>query len=239
MYRTRPVMIIVGMMLLSAGLILAQDTSPANPGCTTAELQQQQEVFASLLTFDWENTPDQSKANLFRLAAQYQQIAVNCGYQPTEQEINALIDFTLAVTDIETILAAQGVGNDVDAILVELESVTGDSFNGQLLYNGIDPGVDGNALGCAGCHNGETAPLTDATWTRVVLERLNEEQFEGYTPERYIVESIVQPDVHIVDGYNANLMPPNFGSRIDIQQMADLIAYLRSQDQGLEDASTD
>ncbi|MGB1285651.1 MAG: c-type cytochrome [Aggregatilineales bacterium] len=230
--------LIAGTLLLIVPVslvLLAQDTPTENPDCTPERLVEQQGVFAQLVSFDAEVQPDLIAANLYRLGSLYQQLAANCGYQPSEQEINDLIQLTLLLTDLETIIAAQATGTDVAAIMIELETVAGDSFNGQLLYNGIEFGLDGNALGCSGCHQGESAPLTGATWTRIVEERLTLPEFADYTAEQYAVESIVLPEHYIVPEYQPGLMPGSYGSRMDIQQLADVIAFLRSHDEGLVD----
>jgi hypothetical protein len=220
-------------LFLLASLVWAQ--SPPlpedDPDCTPERLANQQDVFAQILTFDFDRTPLSSRDNLFRLGAVYQQLAIDCGYVPSEQELNALINLTLTVTNVETILAANAVGEDIAVIMEELEEVRGDSFNGQLLYTGTEPVLDGSTLGCAGCHEGETAPPLEGTYTRVEEIRLQEDVFAGYTIRQYLVESIIHPNDYIAPDYVENLMPTNYGNRMDIQQLADLIAYLESQDQ--------
>lgn len=211
---------------------LEESTPPAT--CDMANLAQQQQVFAQLLTLDFERTPELSLANLYRLGAMYQQLALGCGYLPSDSEINAQILLTLSITDVGTIIAANAVGGDVDAILAELETVIGDSFRGNLLYNGMEPSLDGSPLGCAGCHEGAAAPLTEGTFTRVDEQRLLLPQFADYTVERYLVESIVHPELYVVEGYAPGLMPTFYGQRLDIQDMADILAYLLSQDQAIE-----
>lgn len=115
----------------------------------------------------------------------------------------------------------EGVGTNVQEILVQLEGVTGDPLAGQTIYNNPP-------LACVGCHNVEAvAPLTANQWANITSVRLNEPQFAGYTPEQYIVESIVNPGAYLVPGYS-NAMPADFGQRIDIQMLADIIAYIRS-----------
>ncbi|MGQ9886909.1 MAG: c-type cytochrome [Aggregatilineales bacterium] len=115
----------------------------------------------------------------------------------------------------------EGVGTNVEAIMAQLEGVTGDPLNGQTIYNNPP-------LACAGCHSIEAvAPLTANQWNDIVNVRLNEPQFAGYTPEMYIVESIVNPGAYLVPGYG-NAMPADFGQRIDIQMLADIIAYIKS-----------
>lgn len=125
------------------------------------------------------------------------------------------------------------LGADVTAITAQLAEVTGDPARGDLLYHGTANATLGGVLGCQGCHlqatNG-TGPMTDGTWTRVVEQRLQEAQYAGYTPEQYLVESIVVPQAYIVPGFQ-NLMPQNFGERLTIQDLADIIAYLETMNQ--------
>lgn len=233
----KKLILIVIIMLLPVTLLLrAQGGEEVD--CTPEALQQQYDVFSTLLTVDFEDDSAQALANMYRLAEQYQRLAIACGYQPDEQQINAIIELTLSVTDINTILAAQSVGDDVDAALAEIESTFGDSFTGQLLYTGTEPGLDGSGLGCSGCHDGEAAPPTEGMWTRIHdirLAELAEAGQDEYTVERYMVESILHPNAYVAEGYAENLMPPNYGSRLDAQMLADLVAYLSSQDQLLDD----
>lgn len=116
----------------------------------------------------------------------------------------------------------EAVGSDVDAILVALEGVTGDPVNGQAIYT---------AQACAGCHEGGiVAPPTAGTWTRIENERLQDPALAGYTALQYAVESIVDAHAYLAPGFGP-VMPNNFGDVLDTQQLADLVAYLESQDQ--------
>ena len=217
---------------LSLALLSQAQTLPS-VDCDPQALARQQATFAEILRFDFEKHPNLSTANLFRLGAIYQQMALACGYQPNEQEINAQILQTLSLADIAQIVAARAVGTDVQAILAkwEGEGIIGDSFNGQMVFNGLANGLDGNPLGCVGCHNGQTAPSIEGVWTRVTEERLADPRLTGYDARRYLVESIVMPNAYIIEGYVGDLMPPYFGQRLDSQQLADLVAFLESQDQ--------
>ncbi len=227
--------------LCIAVVVLAQndqntdDPLSTDPNCAPATLAQQQDAFAALLTLDFEADPEAARENLFKLGKFYQELALNCGYQPTEQEVDALIQTALQVADVADILAANTVGDDVQAILTQLAGVQGDPFNGQLLYNGIEPVLGNTTLGCAGCHQGEVAPLTEGTYTRVTDVRLQQPELSGYTVEQYLVESIVRPNDYIAPAYTEGLMPMNYGSQLTLQQMADLIAYTQSQDQLLDE----
>lgn len=113
------------------------------------------------------------------------------------------------------------IGTDVDAILVELENYTGDPINGQTIYNG--------AYACSGCHGNEiVAPLTELTW----LKANSGEDGRPYSdePQRYIVESIVNPGAFVVPPYPSGAMPGNFSELISHQELADIIAYVSSYD---------
>jgi hypothetical protein len=58
-------------------------------------------------------------------------------------------------------------------------------------------------------------------------ERLTQPDYTGEaaSPEQYLFEAIVAPDVHLVEGYQP-LMPKNYGEILTDQNLADLIAYL-------------
>jgi mono/diheme cytochrome c family protein len=115
------------------------------------------------------------------------------------------------------------VGTDVNAILDRMttDGLVGDAANGEKLYTGIK-------YGCGGCHlAGAVAPVTAGTWTRIQTDRLTLPQFADYTPEHYVVESIVQPEAFVVEGFAG--MPPNFGDRLGYQELADIIAFLKTQ----------
>jgi hypothetical protein len=143
-------------------------------------------------------------AKLFQVGEAYQELALNCGYIPADA-------------------ATRTVGNDVARILNTLDTVSGDPLNGQVLYDGD--------LGCSGCHISDTpiAPATEGTYTRVIEIRLKDPLLADYTPQQYLVESIVQPAHYLVPDYK-NVMVNNFGERLTLQDMADLIAFLESQD---------
>jgi hypothetical protein len=229
--------LIVGLSLLFAGILVAQDSPPIpdTSACDSATLAQQIGAFENVFSLDFEADAQTARDNLFRLGATYQLLALQCGYEPTQEEVNTMIEQVLSFASLADIIAANSVGYDTDAILTQLEDVRGDLFDGQLLYNGMENGLDGFPLGCSGCHEGGTAPLTEGTWTRVDEIRLNDEALAGYDVQHYLVESIIHPNNYIVPDYLPNLMPSNYGSRLDIQMLADIVAYLESQDQLLEE----
>jgi len=127
----------------------------------------------------------------------------------------------------------EAVGTDVTAILTALADVPGDPQRGQTLYSGTTPAESGQPLPCAGCHNtgGAVAPALEGMWTRIQNERLQDPALAGYTAEQYLVDSIVLPNDYVVANFAAGVMPANFGEILSLQDLADLVAYLESQDQ--------
>lgn len=229
----RKTILAVALIVLTATGGVAQDNAADN--CAADALAQQQSTFAAYLTLDFANNVEQALANLFRLGALYQTLALDCGYQPNEAEIDRLLEQTLAFVSLDDLILAQAVGTDVEAILAELEEVFGDPLNGQLLYNGLEPALGGSTLGCAGCHENEAvAPLTAGTWTRVDEFRLALPAFTDYSHRQFLVESIVRPMAYITPDY-AGMMPEIYGRQLTTQQLADLVAFLDSQDQLLGD----
>ncbi len=205
-------------------VIAAQDTpepetTPEPVDCSPSGIAVAQ-VELSLLLRDF---GDQIQADeeaaltaLYDVGSAYRELALACGHIPDD------------IGDLY-------VGDDVERILTALAAVPADPLNGQLIYNNVENAADGRALGCIGCHSEESsAPLTEGTWTRWDEIRSLEPQFAGYDFERYIVESIVRPWDYTVPGYPDFTMPDNFGDRLSFQNLADLIAFLNSQDQFLD-----
>ena len=225
--------IIAGVLaLLLTGIASAQG-EPVD-GCTVEELTRQQQTVAQYLPLDFEKDRAQAIANLYRLGALYQSMALYCDYQPNTIEVTAMLERALEYASLEELIAAQSVGRDIDDIMAQLDETYGDPFAGQQLYNGEQPALGGVMLGCAGCHENEaTAPLTAATWTRANEIRLAQPQFADYDERRYLVESIVEPTAYITPDY-ANVMPDIYATQLTAQNLADLVAFLDSQDQLLD-----
>ncbi len=223
------------LLMLLALVMTSAAQDDAEEGCTSDELSSRQSVLAQYLSLDFEHDADLAIANLFRLGALYQSLALECGYAPNAAEVDRMLAQTLKFVSVDDMLIAQSVGKDVEAILVELDSLYGDPLNGQLLYNGLEPALGGTGLGCSGCHeNAAAAPLTEGTWTRVDDLRLKLPLFSEYSHRQYLVESIVQPMAYITPDYTG-LMPEFYGGQLTPQHLADVVAFLESQDQLLED----
>lgn len=120
------------------------------------------------------------------------------------------------------VLAGPPVGTDITIELPE-----GDPANGQKLAT---------VQGCIGCH---VSTNTGPAWAASAgvpgigeraATRFTQPDYTGNatTPEQYLLESIVQPNAYVVEGYPENLMPGNYGQTMTAQDAADLIAYMLS-----------
>jgi mono/diheme cytochrome c family protein len=110
-----------------------------------------------------------------------------------------------------------GFGNvaEIAAALPE-----GDAANGQTIYA---------TMGCVGCHvGGAVGPDIVGTWARVEGERLAVQEGE-WTAEEYVIAAIIYPNDFVPEGYFANVMPSTFGQQLTIEELGDVVAYIRSQ----------
>ena len=111
---------------------------------------------------------------------------------------------------------------------IRVELPPGDPERGRALADGT--------LGCSVCHS--LTPVGPA-WAasgdqpglgaRAAL-RVEQADYAGGadTAEQYLFESVADPNAYLVTGFAAGVMPTNFGDRITLQQMADLMAYMLS-----------
>ena len=84
--------------------------------------------------------------------------------------------------------------------------------------------------GCIGCHSLDPeATMTGPTWYNIGNTSVG--RIEGMSPAAYIHDSIVATNDYIVPGYPQGVMPQNYGETLSIDDQADLIAYLLSQQQ--------
>lgn len=74
--------------------------------------------------------------------------------------------------------------------------------------------------GCGGCHTYGPAG------TSATIGPDLDTALEGKDAD-FVLESIVQPNDEIASGFQANIMPDNFGESLSDQQLADLVAFLQ------------
>lgn len=144
-------------------------------------------------------------------------------------EVNSLVSFIMNWEE-RALAQAQptpaGEQEDMMGNRITVELPEGDEDAGQTLAEG--------PLGCAGCHIlAAVGPLWEGSEDQPGLalradQRINQENYTGEasTPEQYLIESVVLPNVHLVEGYESGIMPADYGERITLQEMADLVAYM-------------
>jgi hypothetical protein len=192
------------------------DCTPSALMLTQAELSRQLRDFATTI----ESAPDETLATLYEVGKAYHEIALACGYIP--EDVEGLVINT----------------KDLDRIMAVFEGLSGDPLRGQLLYNGAEASTAGATLGCSGCHEaGVVAPPVGGTWTRWDEIHSQEEGFEGYSFEQYTVESIIHPWDYFVAGWPEFTMPDFYETQLSYQDLADIVAYLASQDQLIDPAN--
>lgn len=79
---------------------------------------------------------------------------------------------------------------------------------------------------CSTCHT-----LDGTTLVGPSFEGLSEragDRIEGMSAEEYLHQSIVDPSVHLVEGYD-DLMPDVYGDQLSEEQVNELVAFLMTQ----------
>jgi mono/diheme cytochrome c family protein len=111
-------------------------------------------------------------------------------------------------------------------IFVELPE--GDPAAGQVLAE--------QTLGCTACH---TLTAVGPGWeaedglpgigVRGGI-RIQQDNYTGNatSSDQYLIESVVETNIHVVEGFQPNIMPADFGERVTLQDMADLLAFLKT-----------
>jgi cytochrome c2 len=94
---------------------------------------------------------------------------------------------------------------------------TGDVNRGMQVFTGIG--------GCSSCHEismGHT--VIGPTLKGIAVTAATRKA--GLTAEEYLHESIVDPNIYVVDSFAPGIMPQVFSSTLSEQQINDLVAYL-------------
>ena len=96
-----------------------------------------------------------------------------------------------------------------------------------------DPVRRGEALaaryGCAVCHSPDGSPKAGPTW--LGLFGSEETLTVGSTvivDEAYVIESILDPNAKITQGFTADIMPKDFGEKLSESDLEAIIAYMMS-----------
>ncbi|MEP0761872.1 MAG: cytochrome c oxidase subunit II [Chloroflexota bacterium] len=99
------------------------------------------------------------------------------------------------------------IGTDLEAPLPQ-----GDTARGEQVFT---------ELGCASCHG--AAPGVGPSLAQMASEATSR---EDSTAEAFLRESILLPCAYQTPGYNCQIMPSDYGEKLDAQGLADIIAYL-------------
>ncbi|MGB0385058.1 MAG: c-type cytochrome [Ardenticatenaceae bacterium] len=97
----------------------------------------------------------------------------------------------------------------------------GDATRGGVLFA---EGADGAAR-CAVCHTLDDQKLVGPGLANIGIRAA--ERVDGQAAESYLYQSITDPAAYVVDGY-VHVMPENYGEALSEQEIADLIAFLRT-----------
>ena len=92
------------------------------------------------------------------------------------------------------------------------------------------PGADiAKSAGCAACHSTGGASGVGPTWKGIAGSQAT--LADGSTVTRddaYLKESITTPNAKVVKGFNAGIMPANFGTTLKPEQIDQLVEYMKS-----------
>ena len=149
-----------------------------------------------------------------------------------DDQINALVEFIMNWEEVALARGedkpdggtpGEGVGTDITIALP-----TGDPEVGEELIAGT--------LACAACHVlGPAGPAwaAEAGIPGIATRAESRTSQDDYTGEasdavQYLIESILLSDAYVVDGYLSGIMPANYSQRLNVQELADIIAYLQS-----------
>ena len=97
----------------------------------------------------------------------------------------------------------------------QAEGEAGEAPDGEALFTE----GNGDATACAACHTLAAAGTTSGTGP--VLD----EALRGQDPEQ-IRRSIVDPNAEIAEGFQAGIMPPNYGDTLSPEELDALVGYL-------------
>ena len=84
-------------------------------------------------------------------------------------------------------------------------------------------------FGCAACHSTDGSIIVGPSWQGIFGETVTLADGSTVTVDSgYIHESIIDPNAKIVQGFNPDVMPKDFGDKLTDQQIEQIIAYIQS-----------
>lgn len=105
--------------------------------------------------------------------------------------------------------------------------------NAEMSEGPRDPETLFTSMGCQGCHNlaePQTADNRGPVGPNMAnLAENAETRVEGLSAAEYVHQSIVEPNAHIVDGYQSGLMPQNLAEKMSEEEINSLVEWLLTQ----------
>lgn len=101
---------------------------------------------------------------------------------------------------------------------------SGDAKEGKKLYEQTVLGPNA-APGCITCHSTKAGVTLVGPSHAGLVERAGT-TIEGVSAEKFLRESIINPDAHITDGFVPGIMYQNYGIDLSEQEINNLVAYL-------------
>jgi cytochrome c oxidase subunit II len=84
-------------------------------------------------------------------------------------------------------------------------------------------------FGCIACHSQDGTVVVGPSWQGIYgSERLLADGSTVLADDAYLIESILDPNVKIVTGFQPNIMPQNFNEVLSETQINDIIAFIES-----------
>jgi mono/diheme cytochrome c family protein len=84
--------------------------------------------------------------------------------------------------------------------------------------------------GCGGCHTIEGISVGEVGPNLTQISKVGATRRDGVSAEDYIRESILNTNTFVVDGYQPNIMPQNYGEQLSGRELDDLIEFLLAQE---------
>jgi cytochrome c oxidase subunit 2 len=84
-------------------------------------------------------------------------------------------------------------------------------------------------FGCPVCHSEDGSKKTGPTWLHLYQSSVSLSDGTKVTADdKYLSNSIIDPNLQIVAGFQPNVMPQTFGKTLDASQLQAILAYLES-----------
>ena len=134
----------------------------------------------------------------------------------------------LLVVALVMVLAACGGGDSADSGSGDAAAPAGgDAAKGEELYKQTIIG-EASAPGCITCHSLDAdivlvGPSHNGMGARAVGA------VAGLSADQYLEQSIKEPNAHITDGFTEGVMYQFYGTDLSEQEIADLVAFLKTQ----------